>query len=106
MLLKDCIRAETPPAFPGVDPYLAAPIIHGCDYETFEAQMTDWHQAWTKLHQNEHGAEYELRPVRRADEPRLTVTAGWGNFFDDPVAQSRLTAQECFDQLAAMKLRS
>lgn len=91
------------PESPYVDPCLAAPVIHGCDYARFDSYMTDLHQEWSKTWREKHGDEYEIRPVALASEPPLSVTAGWGEFWDEPTKSSRLSAMECMDQIAAMK---
>lgn len=80
-----------------IDPYLAAPIVHGGDYDTFDRQMTVWHQ-----NMQEH-FDCELRPGLRSKEPRLTVTASWGDFVEDPTKAARLSAMECIDQITKLR---
>ena len=97
MFVKRLFAACQDVAKPVIDPALAVPVIHGGDYETFERQMTAWHKHLSA------DADCELKPVRRAGEPSLTVTAVWGDYVKDSTKAARWAAMEAMDQLAAMR---
>jgi len=86
-----------------VDPALAVPNVKGGDYLTFEKFMDGSLADMTEALRKDNGTECQLRPVRRAAEPHLTISAGWTDYQADAVKASRLSALEAIDQLTRMR---
>lgn len=86
-----------------VDPALAVPNVRGGDLETFETVMTGLHTGLANAHQEQHGDGLEVRPVRRADEPKFTTCTVWGDFWKDPEWASKITALKCIEELQRRK---
>jgi hypothetical protein len=72
-------------------------IVRGGDTETFDKMMSSF---------VEHATEYELRPVRRIDEPAVAYKAHWGEFCKNPRAASIYGAIEMIDQINRLRLQS
>lgn len=101
--MKKAFDALSNPAVPVVDPYLAAPIIHGGDYGTFDKIMTGLFENLMETHKGMHGDEYEVRPALRANEPQMTIKAEWGEFWKNPKMASKIAAMELIDEINSLK---